>query len=119
MVFRKVAQRFVGKSSHDISIDAWNAARRQCVTESYQKQQTAKEETLERISWLAMVCHLEEIDPATLALPQQLLESVKKDMEELRAMKPFEGYAWCLEKLRTADEKRPGEAEEQRVDHQE
>lgn len=119
MVLRRVARRLAGKPERIISLDAWNAIRQECVTRDFHKEYGGGKEALEGLSWLSLVCYIEEIDPVTLALPAALLQVVNDDLHKLRAIGPLEAYAWCLEKLHAADEQSRGEIEAQHVDDQE
>jgi len=52
------------------------------------------------ISWLSMVCFVEDVDPCTLGLSAELLERVRADLLVLSERDTLETYWRCLELLR-------------------
>jgi hypothetical protein len=54
---------------------------------------------VERFSELAMLCFLEQIEPAQLPLSQPQAESLRRELEALRSMDNLESYMLCTERL--------------------
>lgn len=57
-------------------------------------------ELLAKISWLSMVCFVEDIVPKDLGLSQELVERVSGELKALEGHDILETYWRCLERLR-------------------
>jgi len=97
MVFKKLTKRLRGGKSSPFKAPEWDLERARQLTHNLQEPRHT--DPFHGISWVAMACFIEEVDPQTLSLSRDDFRGALSGLERLRAMKPLEAYAGCLERL--------------------